>query len=172
MIEEYIDWLKSLVSDPGLFTDLFIQAAWDTEFVPIVDNDDNRVRDGLELRSVYSEMALNGPRIAYTRFCTILELLIGISKRMNGMLYIPEYQDLTGYYFSELLENLGIYKIDDLELSDEARYAMYKSVFERLNFRRYEPDGSGGLFPLDRPNDDQRNVEIWYQLQAYLEDRI
>jgi hypothetical protein len=28
----------------------------------------------------------------------------------------------------------------------------------------------GGFFPLTHPNDDQRKVEIWYQMNAYLDE--
>jgi hypothetical protein len=41
---------------------------------------------------------------------------------------------------------------------------------QRVINRTYGPDGSGGLFPLHKPHIlDQRRVELWYQMQYYLE---
>ena len=34
--------------------------------------------------------------------------------------------------------------------------------------RQYEANGEGGLFPLKGVCEDQREVEIWYQMNAYL----
>ena len=35
-------------------------------------------------------------------------------------------------------------------------------------WRTYDSNGYGGLFPLRNPREDQRKVELWYQLNAYL----
>jgi hypothetical protein len=39
----------------------------------------------------------------------------------------------------------------------------------RLIWRTYEPDGSGGFFPLMHPSDQRirHKVEIWTQMNAY-----
>jgi hypothetical protein len=31
-----------------------------------------------------------------------------------------------------------------------------------------DTDGSGGLFPLKNPQQNQRTTEIWYQMNAWL----
>jgi hypothetical protein len=41
---------------------------------------------------------------------------------------------------------------------------------ERCVWRTYEPNGVGGFFPLENPNEDQREVELWYQMSAYVDD--
>jgi hypothetical protein len=42
----------------------------------------------------------------------------------------------------------------------------------RLNRRLYTTSGYGGLFPLEEPKEDQRKVEIWYQMMAYLGENL
>jgi hypothetical protein len=37
--------------------------------------------------------------------------------------------------------------------------------------RYYQPNGHGGFFPLENPQDDQRHVELWYQLNEYVMER-
>ncbi len=41
-------------------------------------------------------------------------------------------------------------------------------ILERLIWRQYQEDGQGGFFPLAWPEQDQREVELWYQMNAYL----
>ena len=42
-------------------------------------------------------------------------------------------------------------------------------ILEKLLLREYEFDGTGGLFPLgDWAEEDQRELEIWYQAQLFL----
>ena len=43
-----------------------------------------------------------------------------------------------------------------------------EDAVNRVNGRMFSRDGSGGLFPLRRFDRDQRSVEIWYQMQAWL----
>jgi hypothetical protein len=42
-------------------------------------------------------------------------------------------------------------------------------ILERVIGRTYRPDGRGGFFPLRYAEKDQREVELWYQLNAYVE---
>ena len=43
-----------------------------------------------------------------------------------------------------------------------------EEVLDAVIFRNYEYDGRGGLFPLRYPDRDQRDEELWSQLNAYL----
>lgn len=173
MPNDYLDWLRDLVKEPGLFSDLFFETAMSVDFIPIIQNDENRVRDGLELRYIWSQMALNPPRMPDTRFCTIFELLVGLAKRINVALNEPEHPDLTGYYFEELLDNIGVFDVDEQRLSEQEAVWKYKAIFEKLIYRTYDRNGQkGGLFPVKYSPVDQRIVEIWYQMQLYLSDRI
>jgi hypothetical protein len=42
-----------------------------------------------------------------------------------------------------------------------------EEILHTLIWRTYDPDGTGGFFPLTRPQFDQRTIEIWYQMNAY-----
>jgi hypothetical protein len=57
--------------------------------------------------------------------------------------------------------------------TDEAFYALrghilVDKILNRILDRTYKRDGIGGLFPLKHPKKDQRRVELWYQMNAYL----
>jgi hypothetical protein len=64
-----------------------------------------------------------------------------------------------------LMENLDLERYNDnTPFSDAA----IDELLDRVIWRTYRRNGAGGLFPLKRTREDQRQVEIWYQLCAYL----
>jgi len=155
----YRVWLRGLVIPlaPTYHSASIFHIAWDILYVPTIPNDQNRSQDGINLRQEYGNVTGNslppmGP-------CRMLEFLIGLAIRLNAADYDPAMPDRVGSWFWALIDNLGIIKGDDLWIEDS---------LERINTRDYSSDGSGGLFPLRRPKEDQRNVEVWYQMQAYL----
>lgn len=90
----------------------------------------------------------------------MLELMIALSRRLSF-----EDDGEPRNWFWQLMENLGLERYNDHTPIPE------RAVDELLNgviWRTYKRNGAGGLFPLKRASEDQRNVEIWYQLCAYL----
>ena len=133
----------------------------DKEFVWFVPNDDNRVEDGRQLREEFLDShGLDGP---VPSGCSMLEMLIGIARRLS---FLTE-RKVRGWFW-ELLRNLGI-----ADLNDAVPYNFEEvdEVLDRVIYRAYSPDGSGGLFPLENAREDQTKVELWYQLNAYLIER-
>jgi len=92
--------------------------------------------------------------------CSVLEMLIPLARRAEFDTDIPMRD-----WFWTFLRNLGIDEMNDATPAVKARV---DPILERLIWRRYRRDGLGGLFPLRRPMEDQREVEIWYQFCAYL----
>jgi hypothetical protein len=45
-----------------------------------------------------------------------------------------------------------------------------EEIFERLIWRNYAPNGEGGFFPLENPREDQTQVELWYQMNSYVNE--
>lgn len=134
-----------------------------TEFVWFVPNDHNRAEDGRDLRKRFVHYSGVTPDHEWMDLgCSLLEMLLGLAHRLSFE---------TGHkprgWFWRMVENLELAELSDAhwgELTSEA----VDEVLNQVNWRTYEPDGRGGLFPLERPQEDQREVEIWYQLSAYL----
>jgi hypothetical protein len=63
-----------------------------------------------------------------------------------------------------LLENIGLDSFTDNRYEE----GYVDEVVQRVVFRKYARNGHGGLFPLRHADEDQRDIEIWYQLSAYL----
>jgi hypothetical protein len=67
-----------------------------------------------------------------------------------------------------MVENLDLMRFaDDVYLQSDGKHII-TMVLDVLLQRTYTNKGVGGLFPLKRSKNDQRKVEIWYQLQEYL----
>ncbi len=155
----YKRWLRGLVGEPGPSNHNLFVAAWNTPYEYFVPNDDNRAQDGLDLRERFErETSIVLPDLGK---CTMLEFLVALSVRMNETVYDYDDPDQVSDWFWELVENL---EIDRYKLKD---------TFQRLNGRTYDYDGgNGGLFPLENPREDQREIEVWYQMMAYLRENL
>lgn len=164
--DQYLTWLYSLVADvktrkgPRTYWNLF-KRLFCTEFSWFVPNDDNRAEDGRELRSEWASLIDVRVDIHWmTLGCSFLEMLIGLSRRLEFM----TGQD-SEFWFWHLIGNLGL-----LGHNDRSKF-LDEDVDDRTSaviWRTYDVDGNGGLFPLRETDRDQRKVEIWYQLNEYL----
>lgn len=170
--DPYFDWLCIFVglnkSIPGRNYNELVNALHHMEFKPKLQMDTNRGADGLQLRVEF--MNEHGPWGSATNRgpCTMLEFLVALSRRMSFLTYGEGNHGQTEYYFWKLIGNLGLKKVTDDKWHFINGDFFTEDAVWRVNERQYMPDGSGGLFPLKRPNQDQRTVEIWYQMNAWL----
>ena len=171
--QDYFQWLcEQMHVDTGvasywlLFNDLH-----SIEFVSYIAHDENRAADGIALREEYfsdspwiNYEALEGP-------CTVLEMMVGLSKRMDFEMSDPVVDtEQPAKYFWEMLSNLGLMTYSDDAYVDLDGLYNVKEIVENMVERNYEPSGRGGLFPRKYAAADQREVEIWYQMQGYLQE--
>lgn len=170
--ELYYTWLYSQIcslrlKNPARTYHKLFRLLFTHEFVWFVPNDDNRVEDGRDLR--YECLEENGydpddvDQDWLKMGCSCLELLIGLSRRLAF-----ETSGDPGEWFWEMLENLELSKYSDkLFLPDK----QIRDVLDQVIWRTYRWNGDGGLFPLQKASSDQRDVELWYQLMSYIEER-
>lgn len=163
--ERYLLWLCGLVVNEGrdrriLRSKKMIQSLFYEPFYHFVPNDDNRASEGQGLRDKYmDDTERQLLRQSYFRPCSVLEMLIALSERMAFELFNPMNMpdpDVTGCFW-EIIDNLKL-------KPNQSNVA----IIHKLNKREYLPSGLGGMFPLEDHREDQRAVEIWYQMMAYL----
>lgn len=130
----------------------------------MVPNDDNRVEDGKELRFTFvREQGTDGVDVYWLELgCSTLEMLIALADRASF-----ETSKEPGHWFWFFLRNLGLDKYTDAHWTPHIN-AIVDRKLDRLIYRTYSPTGRGGLFPLRSAVEDQRKVELWYQMSAYL----
>lgn len=134
------------------------------EFVWLVANDDNRVEDGKELRMMFvHEQGTDGVDAYWLELgCSTLEMLVALADRASF-----KTSKEPGHWFWFFMHNLGIDKHDDAHWTQAAARHVDRKL-DQLIYRTYSPTGRGGLFPLHSAVEDQRKVELVYQMSAYL----
>lgn len=165
--ELYFVWLYSQVANPRVRNSsrsywTLLRQLYTKEYVWIVPNDDNRVEDGRELRFEFLEdegitdVDANWMELG----CSVLEMLVGLSRRLSF-----ETGREPRDWFWHLCENIDIH-----ECHDRSGYSVeiVDTILDRVIWRRYEPSGAGGLFPLQHCPIDQRKEELWYSMSHYL----
>lgn len=165
----YLEWLYNQVASvkqrikARSYWSLFRQL-YRKEFVWTVPNDDNRVEDGRDLRWDFIRANdIQNAEASWMRLpCSMLELLIGLSRRL-------EFEDdrPAKEWFWILLGNLELDQCTDARYNEQID-VWVDTVLDKVIWRKYDRNGRGGLFPLQFSSRDQRKVELWYQLCAYL----
>lgn len=165
---DYFEWLYNLVH--GIQYRRLLIELHSIEFRYSIRMDENRADDGIRLRYRYAIQKgceeyvdyLNGP-------CSVLEMMVALAIRCEeDIMDDPSYGDRTGQWFWHMIVNLGLGSMTDDRF--DKRY-----VRERIDIflnREYEPNGKGGLVTIKNCKHDLRTVEIWYQLNLYLDSIV
>lgn len=162
----YFNWLYSLVSDfdersPRLRYTKLLGLLHSLDFIFVISGDDNRAQDAKDLRVEFiHEEFYPDAELAPKDTPSVLEALIAFSRTASF-----ETDETARAWFWVMLSNLGLSDMNDSTSLDEAYIC---SVVETFVWRRYDAFGNGGLFPMPHTQNDQREVEIWYQFNEYL----
>jgi hypothetical protein len=170
--ERYLEWLYGQVAsvrlkNPARTYWSLMKLLYTTEFVWLIPNDDNRVEDGRDLRQEFiNDAGLDQPESDWmTIECSFLEMLISLSRRLA---FHADDDGDAGRWFWHLLNNINLGNFNDVHFKTDQQKEYVESILEKVIWRLYRDDGFGGLFPLRNPKEDQRKVELWYQLSSYL----
>ena len=169
----YLTWLYSLVSsvqntNPSNNHWKLLRVLYTTAFYGYIPNDDNRSADGKDLRIEFLQSTGYPLYDPYGNWfdldCSVLEMILALARRAS---YEDEAQGSPVEWFWRMIHNLELdgYTDDIFEISVQETI---EEVLARLNTRKYARNGAGGLFPLSTTRIDQRTVELWTQMSAYL----
>lgn len=175
IVNEYFEWLFDIVCEDMFNKNISYRKLLSflhlTEFRWIIDRDENRALDGLDLRDRfitfknYDDLVLDyleGP-------CSVLEMMIALAIRCEETITDnPDFGDRTKQWFWGMINNLGLGSMMD----DVFDRRIAEDIVQRFLDRDYAPNGKGGLFTIDNVNRDLRTVEIWYQQNWYLNNFI
>lgn len=172
---DYFNWMYEIIAKdrfaPEISVRKLLMCLHDIEFTYKIVNDENRYYDGVDLRyrfaiengyeSKYEDILgiLDGP-------CSVLEMMIALALRMEETIMDnTEYGNRTGQWFWQMITNMGLGGQWN-ELFDKE---YVEQTVQRFLDRKYEPNGKGGLFTVRHTRKDLRKVEIWYQMNWYLD---
>lgn len=186
LTEDYLTWLSPQLSEINDGTrspnrefwglmHIMYEKEFPVEAADRVPNDYNRLADGLALRVAFCRdngiptSAKKDPVLrAFLHKdhpeppCSFLEVVIALSQRLA---FAAGGKSAPGWAYV-LMSNLGIHRMADPISRRSARKA--DDILDRCIWRNYEPNGMGGFFPLAEAEEDQTQIEIWYQMPAYV----
>lgn len=166
---DYFQWLCGIVhaDDPDSSFYSLMRALFEHEFRWSVDNDGNRAVDGEDLREDFADQSLYLDYSSIGGPCNVLEMLIALAIRIDDEIMWCPNDDRTVVWFWEMIGNLGLDEYNDENWEEPKSRAMVDYILDIWLDRRYRPDGIGGVFPMNCPDEDQRSMEIWYQMNRY-----
>lgn len=168
---EYREWLVSLAfglcEGFGDYRELF-EYLYSREFVYIVPKDRNRAADGICLRDAFADAyGYSGIRDNLNMPCNVLEIVISVADRCEKQFMTDaELGDRTGMWIYAMLGSLGVVDLTDGYFD----VSVARRVVDTLLARTYCRNGHGGLFTVKNRKVDMRKVEIWYQMNYYLDE--
>ena len=164
--EEYFEWIYQRIDGKGYRC--LLETLYSIEFVYSMTMDENRLRDGIDLRGQFAREC-GIPQIAIklkmdNTSCSVLEVMVALAIRMESTIFDdPEQGDRTYVWFWDMVKALGLYHMDD----DIFDYEETEEIVDRFLNRQYDYDGKGSLFYIPEAESDMRDVEIWYQMCMY-----
>lgn len=169
--EKYFIWLYKQIGDsetrnPARSHWKLALQLYTKEFIWLVPNDDNRKADGIDLRYDFlSDQKIEDPDLEWMSLgCSMLELMVALAHRLSF-----ETGEEPRAWFWEMCENIriGMRWSCDRDYTEQKKEEINESL-DKVIWRTYEPTGQGGFFPLTEAREDQRHIELWYQISAYL----
>jgi hypothetical protein len=164
--ESYLNWLINIIMPDEDGYKKLITALFETDYCPYFEEDKNRYEDGMSLRYEFFITNEIDEHTAYVEFgnppCTMLEMMIALAKRMCDVI-----GETPTVWFKQMLSSLQILYMNDDNLFNKTTF---DNVMYTFMTNSYEPNGQGGLFTLEHYMGDIRHIEIWYQMNAFVNE--
>lgn len=159
----YFNWLLKFIDCKCYPAECYyhlLNVLFETDFYVFngIVMDENRIFDGLELRKDFFNNYISN-----NISCSILELMISLSMKIENIMCVPGKDDNYSYWFWQMIGNLHLLSMTNDNIN-------YDFIQNRINIflkRQYEPDGDGGLFFIGN-HIDARKIEIWQQMTIFL----
>ena len=172
----YFKWLCKSVKADSKYS-MLLDKLRRTDYIWVVERDENRAEDGITLRYNYAiaagiydaeqqkkvEEYLSGP-------CSVLEFLVALSIIIErDIMYDVDSEDRTSLWFKEMIGNLGLLNYDNKRYDENK----VDYILSRFMSRNYDENGVGNIFLADQKSpkkggQDFREKEIWAQMHEYL----
>ena len=164
--KNYFLWLLDRIKMDGVDLDEhmdLLRFLYEYEFTWLIENDANRASKGLSLRYEYNKNWDPGDIP-----CSVLEMLIALAHDWeHEITYDFQKGDRTAQWFWTMLGNLGL-----LEPNVEKNDKIVSHLVGTWLGREFDENGVGSPFPRHDAEKNQKEVEIWMQLQGYVLENV
>jgi hypothetical protein len=175
-MDGYLNYIKDLICNGDIVDNYstLLDILYRIDFRWSVRNDDNRIGDAIELRYNYqADCGISNDDMEELLLipCSIIEVICGLAIRMDDIMRDPFSGARIGHWFWELIDNLGMSDFTDGAFKKGAwSLEDVKEKMDILMDRTYDELGHGGLFPRNVCYKDQRECELFEQMNGYLNE--
>lgn len=134
-----------------------------------INRDENREADGRDLRYEYAaleDLTVEERGEFMDHWVSVFEVLLALAIRINDDYIGDPSDEHPEDFFLEMFENLGLDEIKNDRYAED----ITESIVNKWLDREFDKDGFGSPFPLNRGIKDQRDVELWDQAMAYINE--
>lgn len=178
--DAYFRWLCGIIGYknidyPSCRYCLLLTYLYNIDFYILEDvqgNEQNRIIDAMDLKVEFCETHPEiDPDQMFRNRPSVLEVLVALARRIDDdIMYDPRVGLNASKWFWEIIQNLHMEGFTDDNYNYNWSTDDIDILMERCMDRMYDKNGNGSLFPLKNPTFDPRNVEIWTQMQAWLNE--
>lgn len=135
-----------------------------------IPRDENREADGADLRNDYNipeEWYSEELREAFDNHWTsVFEVLLALAIRVDDEYIGDPSEEHPEDFFMEMIKNLGL----DVFIGKRYKESDVQKIITRWLSREFKRNGEGSPFPLQYNDRDQRDLEIWDQMNCYISE--
>lgn len=167
---DYRDWLVNQLNDRKKDYTKLLRILYDIEFYALVNYDEDRGKDGLVLRDEWAEGKRGKVSVDFGP-PNVLEVLIGIAKRIEFQLFGTQYYDEWDYVniFWDLVGNLGLGDAFG-DVSCDTFDEIHEIVTLFLN-REYFCHKKCNIFEFEIQPKNLKKLNIWSQMAIYMREK-
>lgn len=178
IVDEYYSYLLDTIDAEGEGKDytIALEQLFNIDFYWVIPNDENRAWDGFDLRLQFA-YERNRPLDFWvgtlSANCSMLEMMIALAKRMEvEIMYDPDFGDRTPLWFWTMFRNLGLENETNSAFCDTflTHCDTLRKKSDTFCSRKYDKNGRGSLFFVQNSAKNMPKIEIWYQMQYFLEE--
>ena len=100
---------------------------------------------------------------------SVLEVLVAFAMRIDDDIMYDGNLHASKWFFI-MIDNLGMTNFIDDDLGLTWTIDDEEQIIDIWMSRQFSPDGKGSIFPTRFTTFDQRNVEMWYQMQEWFKE--
>lgn len=173
----YKDWLYFLAfeSEPERERySLLLDNLYKIQFFSLNPRDTNRIYDAIDFRYRFGD-ELCIPREIIDKELkenpvSVLEVMIALAFYCyeNVSQYSLNCQMDASSWFKDMLKSLGILDMTNQNFSSD----IFLEIIRKFMWGDIERNGKGGLFTIENSNIDMRKLELWYQMNSYITEKL
>lgn len=133
-------------------------------FEIIVETDANLLPNVFALRDEYGYK----PKPYEKDMANCFEIFISLASKFDWLLSDLKNPDRTEEWFWMMMKNTGLIFYDNEHFNRDD----IESICDVFVHRKYKTNGYGGPFPLRQPRKNVRRVDLWYQINWYVNENF